>query len=381
MYPSFTLMGLINSWLKKQRPAQRQEFLNTTIGEIQAEYIKFPLSLRWMENFNKEDREELAAGVFFFGRKYLSNSSLHPVPFSKTPKRKVVETPSSLGGKLVPTPPLTRFEKVMSLIDKSGQGLEIGPSYDPLAPKKEGFNVHVLDLGSAKELREKFKGLGVTIDRIEEVDFIWHGEPLPVLIGQEECYDWIIASHVIEHVPDMISFLIECEKLLKPAGVLSLIIPDKRFCFDYFHGTTSTGEILDAYDQKRTRPSPGKVFDHCARVTTLNGRFFWDPDSDWSSNFELVHDISEAESSWYLARSTEPYFDVHNWRFTPSSFRLLLGDLRALGLTRFGIKKEFDTVGCEFYVTLGKDTEDFTLKSSNRMELLRRIREDDESSN
>jgi SAM-dependent methyltransferase len=232
---------------------------------------------------------------------------------------------------------------------------------------------------SAEELRGKYKNLDVSIDAIEEVDFIWHGEPLSVLIGQEECYDWIIASHVIEHVPDVVTFLAECEKLLKPSGVLSLVIPDKRFCFDYFHSTTSTGEILDAFDQKRTRPSPGKVFDFCARIATSNDRMIWGPDI--GHNFQLFHNISDVYHSWQEARTSEKYIDVHLWRFTPPSFRLLLADLRTLGLAGFGIKKEFDTTGCEFYVTLGKNPDNLCLENSNRMELLKRIREDDETTN
>ena len=265
----------------------------------------------------------------------------------------------------------------MSLIDKNGLGLEIGPSYSPFAPKKHGFNVHILDISSAEELRTKFKTFDVDIENIEEVDYVWHGEPYSELIKHEEYYDWIIASHVIEHTPNLISFLNECEKLLKPTGVLSLVIPDKRYCFDYFHGTTSTGEFLDAFEQKRTRPSPGKVFDHCAREVTCNGIPVWSPEI--RGEFALAHEFSATFRHWELARTTETYIDVHNWRFTPSSFRLVIADLQALGLTSFGIQIEFDTTGCEFYVTLGKQGNQKTLDSSNRIELLKRMREEEES--
>ena len=73
----------------------------------------------------------------------------------------------------------------------------------------------------------KYIGSGVNVANIEEVDFVWRGEPLSQLIGRKGCYDWIIASHVIEHSPDLISFLGQCEMLLKDDGVLSLIVPDK----------------------------------------------------------------------------------------------------------------------------------------------------------
>ena len=98
----------------------------------------------------------------------------------------------------------SREEIVFHLLDKKGLGLEIGPSHNPIASKKNGFNVHILDHASATELRNKYQGHGVNLDNIEEVDFVWHGEALQGLIGKTGCYDWIIASHVIEHVPDLV---------------------------------------------------------------------------------------------------------------------------------------------------------------------------------
>ena len=253
-----------------------------------------------------------------------------------------------------------RREKALVMINRNGLGLEIGPSYNPIASKKDGFNVHILDHASAEELRAKYIGHGVNVANIEEVDFVWRGEPLSELIDRRGCYDWIIASHVIEHSPDLISFLKECEELLKDDGVLSLIIPDKRYCFDYVHGPTSTGELLDAYDQKRKRPSPGKVFDHVAGATKRNGQITWDADTRGA--IEFAHDFSEAIENWQQARTTDQYFDVHNWRFIPASFRAIFCDLQALGLIHFDIKLEFDTVGCEFFVTLQKTQSCQTLK-------------------
>jgi SAM-dependent methyltransferase len=266
---------------------------------------------------------------------------------------------------------------MLSLLDKKGQGLEIGPSHNPLAPKKQGFNVHILDLCNAEDLRAKFQGEEVNLDDIEEVDYVWHGEPLHELIGHEQCYDWILASHVIEHAPDLISFLSECERLLKPTGMLSLAIPDKRYCFDYFHGTTSTGEFLDAFEQKRNRPSPGKVFDHCARAAKSNGQVTWGPHG--RGVLEFMFEFSDAYRYWHLSRTTDTYVDVHNWRFTPSSFRLLLDDLRALDLTGFEIKKEFDTAGCEFFVTLAKCENVSIQEGTNRMEILKQVKADEQS--
>ncbi|MHB8908664.1 MAG: class I SAM-dependent methyltransferase [Syntrophales bacterium] len=250
----------------------------------------------------------------------------------------------------------SRDDKVFHLLDKKGLGLEIGPSHNPIAPKKKGFNVHILDHATADQLRVKYQGheiYGVKLENIEEVDFVWHGEPFQELIGKTACYDWIIASHVIEHVPDLISFLQQCEALLKPTGILSLVIPDKRYCFDYFSSSSSTGNLLDACAEKRVRPTHGQIFDHFANASKRNGVIAWSPDVPGGTD-ELIHTFAGAQEQWSRSVSTSDYIDVHCWRFTPASFRLLVSDLLNLGLIGLEIKAEFDTTGCEFYASLRK---------------------------
>jgi len=267
--------------------------------------------------------------------------------------------------------PSNRETAILGAIRRDGLGLEIGPSHSPLAPKRAGFNVHVLDHAGADALRAKYVGHNVDLDNIEEVDFIWRGEPLPQLIGRERCYDWIIASHVIEHTPDFIGFLVQCERLLSPDGVLALVIPDKRYCFDTYQVPTSTGEVLDAHYQQRTRATPGKLFDHVANAAWLSpgGAIAWDPGN--TSDVALLHTFDDAKSAWSRAQTSSDYVDVHNWRFTPSRFLLILQDLRALGLIGLGATDLPTWNGCEFYQVLR--TAEYPL-TFGRRELLERCR-------
>lgn len=248
---------------------------------------------------------------------------------------------------------LSRADKAFVVAKRDGLGLEIGPSHNLIAPKSKGFNVHVLDHATAGELKKKYEGHGVRLENIEEVDFVWKGQPLTEVVGRSNCYDWIIASHVVEHVPDLIGFLKECESLLKPDGILSLIIPDKRYCFDFFSARSTTGQVLDAWQQKRTRPSPGQVFDYVANSSTRRGKISWK--RDWRGGATgLLHTFDQAQALWRQSQSTEEYIDVHCWRFTPKSFRLMLSDLQRLSLLGLEIKTEFGTSGTEFHVSLGK---------------------------
>lgn len=250
--------------------------------------------------------------------------------------------------------PLSRADKALAGIDRSGLGLEIGPSHNPIAPKKAGFAVRILDHAGREELIAKYRDHGVNLENIEEVDYVWQGEPLSELVGGER-YDWIIASHVIEHTPDLVDFLQQCEKLLKPEGVLSLVIPDKRYCFDYFRWPSSTGDVLQAYVEKRRRHTPGAVFDHFSMASALNGAIAWGPNH--TGEIALIHPLAEARSMMEAAAGTSDYVDVHQWRFTPASFRLILSELRALELITLTEFSAFDTTGCEFFLALSKSAE------------------------
>ncbi len=271
--------------------------------------------------------------------------------------------------------PMSREGKILSEIDRDGNGLEVGPSYNPIAPKKQGFNVKVLDHACADELRKKYKGIPhVNIDNIEEVDFVWSGQSYLEIIGETECYDWIIASHVIEHIPNMILFFQECEALLKPNGILSLAIPDKRYCFDYYLPVSTTGNLLDAWTEKRTRPTAGQAFDYTADNAKCDGKTSSRHESEVAGMISLCNEFSSAKDLWRRASSSNEYIDVHCWRFTPASFRLILMDLKELGLINLNMKSEFDTSGIEFFVSLCKDA-DKRIHRDRLQELWKRMME------
>ena len=68
----------------------------------------------------------------------------------------------------------------------------------------------------------------------------------------------------------------------------------------------------------------------------------------------FIHTLGDAQSAWIQARESDEYIDIHNWRFTPSSFRLILHDLQRLNQTGLVEMGGFDTEGCEFFISLGK---------------------------
>ncbi|HWU51421.1 MAG TPA: methyltransferase domain-containing protein [Tahibacter sp.] len=264
---------------------------------------------------------------------------------------------------------MDRIEKILHKLRREGRGLEFGPSHNPVAPKRAGFRVETVDHLDRAGLIEKYHGHGVDLDRIETVDHVWSGQPLTELIRDHGQYDWIIASHVIEHVPDLIGFVNQCAVLLKPDGLLSLAVPDLRYSFDCLRWPSTAGEILQAHLDRRTRHAPGKVFDYFTTVVMRDGRIVWNEPGP--GDYSLVHTFGQAEELLREAIDTTKYCDFHTWVFTPTSFRFALSDLRRLNLLELGEVGFFDTVSGEFHVTLGRAAPQ---QEFDRVRELRKIR-------
>jgi SAM-dependent methyltransferase len=144
--------------------------------------------------------------------------------------------------------------------------LEIGPSYGPIAPKRAGWRTTVVDHTDRAGLVAKYTPLNVDVSAIEEVDRIWDGRPIEMIIPAEDhgTYDALIASHVIEHIVDPISFLASADRLIAPEGRVLLAVPDLRPCFDCMRPPSTTGQVIAAWREKRTRHAWSAVFDALA---------------------------------------------------------------------------------------------------------------------
>lgn len=242
-----------------------------------------------------------------------------------------------------------RSEILRAMFDSTGKGLEIGPSHNPLMPKASGFDVEILDYLDADGLRKKYSDAGVDVSAVEHVDFVSDGRSMTEVIGDRQRYDWIVASHVIEHVPDLVSFLRDCEALLKPNGSLVLAVPDKRCCFDVLRPVSSVGQVLQAYVDQRIRPSPGVIFDDIAYARKSEGRTGWGLHDHLI--LEQVRPIEDAWSYFEKARRSNEYIDMHCWVFVPSSFQLIIRALSNHGLIALH-EQNFRVGGGEFYAVL-----------------------------
>jgi SAM-dependent methyltransferase len=263
-----------------------------------------------------------------------------------------------------------RGQQLLRYIGVGTRGIEIAPWFKPVVPPDGEREVVVLDVFDRPTLIARAKMnpniADATIPRIGEVDLVGSACDIAELtrarFGSEARFDFVVSSHNLEHLPDPVRFLRGCEALLVPGGMVSLAVPDKRACFDFFRSPSDTGEVLQAFHEHRERPSYAQTFTQSAyraglRVgDAVKGVFSVD---DNPNRIALYGDVVQQYARWLKridANDTE-YCDTHCWTFTPSSLELILVELTLLGLISFDIVEVTRPIGCEFHVHLRKRLE------------------------
>jgi SAM-dependent methyltransferase len=242
-----------------------------------------------------------------------------------------------------------RRENIFATADRGGLALEIGPAHNGILPKRDGFNTRTTDYLDRDGLVAKYQHFAqYSMDDIEEVDYVLapgavFSEAIP------DRFDLVLASHVLEHTTSLIDFVNECGRLLRPGGVLSLVVPDHRFCFDRFRERSSLGSVIDASLDPKPVHTVGTLTEFSMLASKHRGSTSWNPGH--AGKYSLVHTMDAVRANAAKA-TTGTYVDVHHWIFSPNHLRLLLNDLADLGYISLREAHFHDTVGHEFFLNL-----------------------------
>ena len=104
--------------------------------------------------------------------------------------------------------------------------------------------------------------------------------------------DYVIASHVLEHLAEPLGLLEEIDRVLKPGGLLLILLPDRRRTFDSKRPATSLDELIGKHVSERTTVTNDEI---AAFIETAN------PD-----DYERLKESS--------AEERDQIFDLHRLR-------------------------------------------------------------------
>ena len=261
---------------------------------------------------------------------------------------------------------------------KTAKILEIGPSFSPIAAKREGYDTYIVDKADRLDLMRGFYGPDHTeLHKIEDVDFVWSSPDLLDSIPDvhQASFDVVIASHVLEHISNPVKFLQALQKLLKPDGYVTLALPDKRHCFDFFRPVTTTGAWLEAFFRNDHVHTQRTMFEYLSTVVAQNLEISWAQSvlSVEATTF-CGRSLHEAFEQFSSKPDISPirYQDCHAWVFTPTSLSLLVNEVHAVGL--IGLAPDFisSTNGTEFFVHL-RNAHRRPINPHERLQLMARV--------
>jgi SAM-dependent methyltransferase len=268
------------------------------------------------------------------------------------------------------TAPLSRTEKLLGNLDiRNLLGAEIGPLCRPAVSRGDGEILYV-DHADTATLRAKYAtDHGVDVNAIVDVDAVWGANTLAEALGRK--VDYVVASHVIEHVPDLVTWLLELRAVLKDGGQVRLAVPDKRFTFDHLRRETSIADVLTAYVVRARRPQLQQILDFRLNSAPIDCSEAWATPIG-ERRIHKDHDFQTALSVARHFAGNDEYHDVHCWAFTPRSFALLFRELVERGLIDYGCECFYDTARneLEFFVWLKSMDRESALRSWDRMEAL-----------
>ena len=232
--------------------------------------------------------------------------------------------------------------------------LEISPWDRPFL---HGEHVKYFDAFDAETLRKTAAAASRHANNVPaKIDFVSPKGDLGVV---NEKFDIVFSSHVIEHCPDLVEHFRQVSRLLNQGGVYVLIVPDKRYCFDYYHPESTISEVIDAAVSKRKIPRLADVINLGFTRTHNSAKLHWRGNHGERygyRNTPLAADLKVEVMGEYFADNGEDnrrekilrliekysdalergeYISTHNWRFTPENFRYIvhmLNDLKFIDL-------------------------------------------------
>ncbi len=250
---------------------------------------------------------------------------------------------------------MNRKDRALSAINLNGVGLEIGPLDHPMLTKDDS-EVYYVDHMSFDELKNKYRDEPVNLEKIVKPDYVLGDKTLQQVTNGNK-FDYILASHVIEHIPDITRWLNDIASVLKPNGILSLIIPDGRFTFDIERNISRPADIIGAYLDKHVRATSSSMYDYSMEARdNINASEVWkNPFRDYAKKpFHFTRD--EAYKRTLTNSGGKTYVDAHCFVFTPYSFVEVMRCLIDHNLFNFEVVKFEETQenDMEFFVGLQK---------------------------
>jgi SAM-dependent methyltransferase len=231
--------------------------------------------------------------------------------------------------------------------------LEIGPYMSPLLSEVEFDTFDVLTHEQLLKRAIEEGGPGYLIPAVT-----WVG-PRASAEYIHKSYDLVLSSHVVEHQTDLVRHFQDIGNLLNPGGLYAALIPDHRYCYDYFNTPSKVSDVLAAYWSKPTNHTFINFLEDRLTTGHNNTLDYW-KDSPGIPKWKAMEwpEVEKLVNAYLEFTDSGKYLDVHSWKFTNETFSDILSTLVRWRLVPLEISEIFPTryPNNEFWVILTKSS-------------------------
>ena len=127
----------------------------------------------------------------------------------------------------------------------AGTGIELGPGHVPFDVPPD-VEVRFVDRWQPDEHADLFPDLpGATFPKPDVIANFDTDRLHPIADASQ---DFVICSHVLEHLAEPIGFIAEIYRVLRPGGLALIMLPDRRRTFDSSRSPTPLEHLVAEYD-------------------------------------------------------------------------------------------------------------------------------------
>jgi SAM-dependent methyltransferase len=178
-----------------------------------------------------------------------------------------VDAPALVLG--VPVGLLPRRELLTRFL--TGSGIELGPGHTPFPLPFGGASTRYVDRWQPEDNRSLFPELGEATAGFIKPDVVANLDTDRLSAFADESEDYVIASHILEHLADPLGQLADIHRVLRPGGVALILLPDRRQTFDRDRAATPLEHLVDDHRRGVTVVGDDHIEDFLSMTGTGDG--------------------------------------------------------------------------------------------------------------